>query len=151
MAAINGIGTRLLGATKRDEKGECMAYWFFTFLWIPIAPVKKIRFERTAQNDWHIVVLGKEPMVVSEVLLIYFRFLVIYPIVIFWPMPLAVTEVYNDLLKWPEDYYNYMIAFAIIWLVVVTWVLLARYNRMGLPKNINEILKRNEDDLVDQA
>ena len=140
---INGIGTRLLNCSRVMTDGTCEGYYWFTFIYAPIIPLKKIKFirELTDKDMFEFREIEVLPKQTNEVLYTYFKGWVIYPILIFWPMPIAVTEVYHDILHLPDNLYNYMIAFAIIYLIVMVWILADRYEVQGLPKDWKEQMK----------
>jgi hypothetical protein len=143
MATINGIGTRLVGCSKQQADQSFTAYWCVTFLYFPVWPIRKIHFKRTLQRDhqntmfWDFEDLGRMKMNGIELLRIYFRFVLIYPILIFWPFPFVVAEMYTYL-NLPQEYYNWAIGFAIVWLAAIVWILSNKYDRTGLPDDWQE-------------
>ena len=147
---INGIGTRFLGYSNLDEEGCYTAYQFFTFLFLPIFPIHKWRMKRALSDhrEFNTTFLEKLPMKGVEIMGIYLRSLILYPALIFWPFPIAVREVYFAL-NLPRNYYDYFVGFAIVYFIVVIWILFNRYERQGLPKNYKTLLRENPDMLDD--
>lgn len=150
MATINGIGTRLLNCTRPDENGICEAYWWITFLYLPIYPIKKVSFVRefSPEQTWEFREIERLNKSSKEILWTLLKFLCFYPVLIFWPMPFAVTEVYHGL-GLPENLYNGLVFFAIAWLGVIVLVLASRYEKMGLPDNYRQIMKQQEEEIID--
>jgi hypothetical protein len=139
---LNGIGTGLLNATKVADDGTCMAYKVFTFLYAPIFPIAKIHFKRriTKSNSFELEWEEKVEMQAMEILWIYLKGWIVYPIILFTPLAISVIEVYTAL-GLPPDYYNWCIGFAITYLAVVVWILADRYEEQGLPKGYKQLLK----------
>lgn len=133
---LNGIGTAFLNASKIGEDGTYTAYKVFTFLYAPIIPICKMRLKRkiTKPNYFELEFQEPEKMELKVVLWIYFKGWIIYPIILFTPLAIAVIEVYTAL-GLPEGLYNYFIGFAIIYLMIVVWILSGRYESQGLPND----------------
>ena len=139
---INGIGTRLLNCTSVQSDRTCEGYYWFTFLYAPFIPLRKIKFirELTDRDMFEFREIEELPKETGEILYTYFKGWVIYPLVIFWPIPIVVTEVYHGVLHLPDNLYNWAIAFAIIYLIVLVWVLADKYEAQGLPKDYKQQL-----------
>lgn len=125
-----------------DEEGKCRAYLFFTFLYAPIFPISCVLFKRkiTRSNIFQIEWEEKTAMKGADILLIYFKGWVFYPLLIFAPLLICIIEVYLWL-GLPEAYHGYFFAFAIIYLITIIWILSDRYDALGLPKNYKKILR----------
>ncbi len=139
---LNGIGTAFLNASKVAEDGTYTAYKVFTFLYAPIFPICKMRLKRkiTKLNYFELELQEPIKMELKAILWIYFKGWIIYPIILFTPLAIAVIEVYTAL-GLPEGLYNYFIGFAIIYLMIVVWILSGRYESQGLPKNYENMIK----------
>ena len=73
------------------------------------------------------------PMRTKEIFLSYLKGWVVYPIIIFLPLFIAVREVY-EMLNFPPDYYNWVVGLAITYLAVSVWILSARYEKRCIPQ-----------------
>jgi hypothetical protein len=131
---INGIGTGLLNATKMAEDGSYTAYKVFTFLYAPIFPICKMRLKRkvTKSSVFELESETIEKMELKSILWIYLKGWIIYPIILFSPLAFSVREVYTAV-GLPESLYNYFFGFALVYLMLLVWVLADRYDRQGLP------------------
>lgn len=137
----------MLGCNNVAADGTCEGYYWFTFLYAPIYPIRKIRFERrlTERDFFEFFELQNLKTDRMEVLNTYLKGWLLYPILIFWPIPLVVTEVYHGVLHGPEALYNWFIAFALIWIVVIVWRLADQYERQGLPPDYREQMRRLQE------
>jgi len=133
---LNGIGTAFLNASKIAEDGTYTAYKVFTFLYAPIFPICKLRLKRkiTKTNYFEIEFQEPEEMELKAILWIYIKGWIIYPIILFTPLAIVVIEVYAAL-GLPEGLYNYFIGFAIIYLIIIVWILSGCYESQGLPND----------------
>lgn len=139
---INGIGTGFLNASKVEPDGTYTAYKVFTFLYAPIIPLSKIRAKRklTKSNFFELEWEEKGEMALKSILWIYVKGWILYPILLFTPLVFVVIEVYTAL-GLPEKLYNYFIGFALVYLIVVVWILSDKYDEQGLPKGYKKSLK----------
>lgn len=65
---------------------------------------------------------------------------IIYPVIILWPMPFMVIELYQSL-GFPENLHSLFFASVIIYMLIMVWILADRYEEQGLPKNYKQVLK----------
>jgi len=139
---FNGIGFRYLNASSVDEDGCYMADKWFTFLYLPILPLKRMKMKRaiTKSNTSQIDFISESKIdslaKIKTLALGWF----IYPAIIFWPLPMVVIEVYTAL-GLPENMHSWAFAFAIIYMLVAVWILADQYEEQGLPKNYRQILR----------
>ncbi|MCB9422203.1 MAG: hypothetical protein H6667_20540 [Ardenticatenaceae bacterium] len=136
MMRLNGIGLTFLGIAPMDENNETTTTRWFTFLFLPILPLgrSRIRFLPHKGTGFSYVELGREPIVWREVALTYLFGWIIFPALIFWPLVLAVKEVWTGL-NLPQMLYTPFIIFAIVWLIAAVWKLMDWHENRGRPIN----------------
>ncbi len=100
----------------------------------------RLKRKITKPNYFELEFQEPEKMELKVVLWIYFKGWIIYPIILFTPLAIAVIEVYTAL-GLPEGLYNYFIGFAIIYMVIVVWILSGRYELQGLPNDYEKMIK----------
>ena len=139
---FNGIGFRYLNASPLDKEGCYTADKWFTFLYLPILPVKRMKMKRTItkSNVSQIQFVSKSKIDPLSKLKSAFWGWIIYPSIIFWPLPMVVIEVY-EVLELPADMHSLAFGFLIFYMLVVIWILTDRYQEQGLPKNYRQILR----------
>ncbi|MFT5818992.1 MAG: hypothetical protein ACI8ZM_000214 [Crocinitomix sp.] len=131
---INGIGIAFLNATKAADDGTYTAYKVVTFLYAPIFPICKMRLKRriTKSNLFELELEVPEKMELKSILWIYVKGWIVYPMILFAPLALSVIEVYTAI-GLPDNLYNYFFGFALVYLIIVVWILSDRYDTQGLP------------------
>lgn len=140
---LRGIGTRVLNCSISDSDGTCYGYKWFTFLYLPLFPLFKIRFIRkiTSRHIFETVTLEKFPMTLREILRVYLKGWFVYPVLLFWPFIFLISEVYERL-EVSFEYYKYLLIAAISYSVAIVWVLISRYELTGLPKDYKQRLRK---------
>lgn len=142
---INGIGTRLLNCSPSVSEAFWEGYIWFTFLYAPVFPLRKVRFYWVLQDqNFEFQEIEKLPMNGREIVWSYIKGWILFPVLLFWPIPFLVTEVYHGMLHLPDGLYNWLFGFGIIYLIVVIWILADRYEAQGLPPDHREQLKARE-------
>lgn len=119
MFRINGIGTTMLGFTDADQDGNCFATMWFTFLYIPILPLKRLKIHRVDEISF--LEIERTPIVLNEVLLTYIKTPII-GFIIFWPFLLIP---FSDYLREDRgiDISTYLAIFTIIWIFLSVLIL----------------------------
>lgn len=143
MFRLNGIGTSFNGFNYKAETDSYKVTLWFSFLFFPIFPIsaKLIKREITRSNEFKLVVLENLKLDGKQILTTYFYGWVIGPLLWFWPIPFAVIEVAEKIGYAESNFYNVVIAFTIIWLIVFAWKWKDWEEERGLPKNYKQILK----------
>jgi hypothetical protein len=121
---FNGIGTTFLGISPMDEDGVATATLWFTFVYLPLVPLKRqrVRFLPQKGTGFSYQELERLPWNGREIVLTYLTGWVLFPLLIFAPLALAVTEVWQALGLPPSWQIPYMVV-AIIWVIVLVWKL----------------------------
>lgn len=89
----NGIGTMYRSFGTPDQEGWMMATVWSTFLYIPIAPLRRerVRILRDVSSSYReFEVAGTTPLSFSEVMKTYFFSWIFVPIFVGWPFALAL-------------------------------------------------------------
>ena len=155
MATINGIGTRFNGISKPNEQGVITATCWFTFIYLPIIPLWRAELIReiTNPNEFRYWVINKQPIQIKEVLQTYMFGWIITPLLWFGPLILCIKEIamYMGLLSSEPvnvfshfEWYEGMIVFSILYMLVFTWKWKDWDEKRGLPKNYKEILRERQ-------
>lgn len=134
---INGIGTTLLGISKPDDQGTSTATVWFTFVFLPIFPIRRlrVRFLEHQGSGFTYQVISYEKLVLSELLkTLLFGWLLI-PLFAVAPLILSVKEVWTGL-GFPGSLQIPYIILCVIWVGVVIWKTADRHDaRCRPPKN----------------
>ena len=122
MSTINGIGTTLLGVSDQDEEHVATATSWFTILYLPIIPLKRlrVRFLPHKGSGYRYQILQQEPLHWGEIGKTYLAGWLLIPLLIFWPLPIAFAEVWAKL-GFPQALYIPYMVFAILWAIVAIW------------------------------
>ena len=145
MSTLNGIGTTLLGISPQNEQSEATATRWFTFFYLPIVPLKRytVRFLPHKGSGFSYYILANEPLNWREVVLTYLYGWLLMPLLIFWPIPLVVREVWLAM-GLPESLNLPFIFVAIVWVIIVIWKLADWHENRGRPFNPNETKEPKE-------
>lgn len=134
---INGIGTTLLGISKPDEEGTSTATNWFTFLFLPLYPVRRmrVRFLPHKGSGYSYQIVSNEKLVLSEMLktLLYCWFLI--PLFAFAPLIFAFKEVWTAL-GLPQSLQIAYIIVCVIWVGVVIWKTADRHEARCRPPSL---------------
>jgi hypothetical protein len=136
MSTLNGIGTTLLGIGSPNDRGERTATRWVTFLYAPIVPLNRytVRFLPYRGSGFHYEILAEEKLAWNEIALTYLYGWLLFPLLIFWPMPIAVIEVWQWL-KLPAGLHTPFIVFTIVWLLTAVWKLSDWHEKRGRPSD----------------
>jgi hypothetical protein len=91
---INGIGTAYLGLGPRDGTDcRCATLWF-TFLFLPVKPLRRHRLRLTRTSHGVVVEpIAETPLVPIEICRTRLYGFLIFPLLIAWPLPLAIFSI----------------------------------------------------------
>ncbi len=134
MSTLNGIGTTLLGISTQNERSEATATHWFTFFYLPIVPLKRytVRFLPHRGSSFSYQILAEGPLNWREVALTYLYGWLLIPLFIFWPISLAVREVWQSL-GLPQSFNIPFMVFAILWVIIAVWKLADWHENRGRP------------------
>ncbi len=133
---INGIGTTLLGVSDMDQDGIATATLWFTFLFLPIIPLRRYRvqFLPSQGAGYSYQILSLEKRSIPEILKTYLLGWIGAPVLIFGPLFFAIRENW-EVLQLPEAWYTPYVIFSIIWFITVFGIIYVRLeNRCRPPK-----------------
>lgn len=132
---INGIGTTFLGVSEQDENGIAAATAWFTFIYLPIFPISRmrVRFLPHKGSGFAYELISKDKLVFKEILITYLYGWILYPLVIAFPSFLAIKEVWQ-LLGLPESVHIGYIICSVIWAIVCIWKLMDWQDERCRPK-----------------
>lgn len=119
---INGVGLRYLGLVPTEKTSEVLATVWFTFLYLPILPLRRERLMLVGQREFRFHVIERVTLDWNDVARTYVFGWILLPLLVLWPLPIAVVEV-QGFLGIPKHVQPFVIFFAIIWLVVSVWKL----------------------------
>jgi hypothetical protein len=124
MPTLNGIGTTLLSIKTQNEPGEKTATRWITFLYLPIAPIKRLRVRLLPHqgSGFSYEEIGQEPLNWREIAQTYLYGWFLFPLLIFWPIPIAVIEVWTAL-GLPQNLHTPFFIFTILWMLTAVWKL----------------------------
>ena len=117
MFSLNGTGLRFMGYSKPNEKGEVTATTWITFFFFPLLPIKKQKILPLKSRPFTFRILSKEKLSLLEIIKSYLSAWILMPLLILWPMPLAIKEV-QDAIKIPSYLQWILMTFAIAWIIV---------------------------------
>ncbi|MFT4602761.1 MAG: hypothetical protein ACI857_002948 [Arenicella sp.] len=139
---FNGIGFRYLNASELDVQGCYTSDKWFTFLYLPIIPLKRMKMKRaiTKSNNSQLEYIEESKIDGLSIFKSFVWGWIIYPVIILWPMPFMVIELYQSL-GFPENLHSLFFASVIIYMLIMVWILADRYEEQGLPKNYKQVLK----------
>ncbi len=147
---INGIGTTLLGVSSQDENNVAIATRWFTFVYLPVVPLARLRVQFLPHQGggFSFRIIEKLPFNAGEVARGYFNGWIATPLVTLGPMFFAVSEVW-EALRLPEAWHSYYIAAAIVWLIFAVWQLSERREARCRPAHQLEAPVAVEEEEVD--
>jgi hypothetical protein len=121
---ISGIGTTFLAISKRDNHQNCYATRWFTIFYFPIFPLYrgKITPELRTPNMFEYKLVSKERLKIDEVLKTYLFGWILFPVLILWPIPLAISEV-QTWLGIPHQFQIIGFIFSVLWVIIAVWKL----------------------------
>ncbi len=121
---LNGIGVTFLSISEMDEQNVATATMWFTFLYLPVAPLYRcqVRFLPSDGGGFSYEKLERVSLNGREVAETYLYGWLLYPLAILGPMAIAVIEVW-EALNLPESWHIPYAVATIIWLVVWAWKL----------------------------
>ena len=120
---ISGIGVTLLGVSNKQPDGTATATWWFTFLYLPVLPVRRVRVRFLPHKGSGISFeeISDEDRIASEILKTYLYGWILIPLLIFWPLILSI--VMNNLAaKLPQPWQIPAVVFMIVW--ILGWILI---------------------------
>lgn len=143
MSTLNGIGTTLLGISPQNAQNEASATRWFTFLFLPIAPLKRytVRFLPHKGSGFSYQILSEEPLNWREVALTYLSGWLLMPLLLFWPFPLMVREVWQSL-NLPQILSIPFMVFALLWVIIAIWKLADWHENRGRPFNPKNLSRK---------
>lgn len=121
---INGIGTTFLGISKQDENGIATATTWFTFIFLPIFPFRRLRvkFFEHIGSGFSYEIISFEKLVLSEILKTYLFGWIIFPGMGLLPLIIAIKEVWQAI-GLPNILHIPYIILTIIWMIAFIWKL----------------------------
>jgi hypothetical protein len=136
MSTLNGIGTTLLGIGPPNERGEATATRWVTLFYAPIVPLNRytLRFLPHRGSGFRYEILTQEKLAWGEIAQTYLYGWLLFPLLIFWPMSIAVIEVWQWL-HLPAGLHIPFMVFAIVWLVTAVWKLHDWHEKRGRPSD----------------
>ena len=132
---INGIGTTFLGVSKQDENNIATANVWFTLLYLPIFPFRRMRvrfFEHQGSGFSYQIVSDKK-LVLGEILKTYIFGWIIFPVIGLLPLIIAIKEVWQSF-GLPQFLHIPYIILTIIWMFVYIWRLADWHEAKCRPK-----------------
>ena len=97
----------------------------------------------TKSNVFEVETVEELKLSAADVLSVLLKGWILYPILLFWPAPFIVIEVW-EYLGFPENLHTAAFVFAIVYLLVLCWILADRYEEQGLPEGYKKMLKQQE-------
>lgn len=133
---INGIGVTLLGVSEYDNDGNCTATVWFTFIYLPLIPLRrlKVRFAEHKGSGFSYSIISRENLRISEILRTLLFGWVLFPLVIFGPGVLVQDSVWQAIGLPDFIHIPFGIA-AVIWVFVSCFKLLDRHEAKCRPKS----------------
>ena len=121
ISSFSGIGLRVLTAKKTETIGEYTGTIWFTFLLLPIFPIKrlKIRPLKRRGSYFSFEELGTLPHSAGDILQTYAGTIGFF-LVLFIPIAFAFKEI-QDVLGIPKDSQWVLMVLAIVWLIIGIW------------------------------
>ncbi len=134
---INGIGTTLLGISKPDEEGISTATNWFTFVFLPIFPIGRMRvkFLPHTGSGFSYQIISNEKLVLAEMLKTLLYCWVLIPLVGFAPLILAFKEVWTAF-GLPQSVQIAYIIVCVIWVGIVIWKTADRHEERCRPHKV---------------
>lgn len=125
MSRMNGVGTWFLGVSRSasDPTVRHATSWV-TFLWLPVFPLGRYKIKpiRVRPNHLQFQTLGKEKLILGEILRTYFFGLILMPLAALSPLVFSIKEV-QEALGVPEVLQVPVMVFSILWLAGFVWKL----------------------------
>ena len=136
MSTINGIGTTSLGISTQNERNEATATRWFTFFYLPIAPLRRytVCFLPHKGSGFSFQILSEGSLNWREVVLTYVSGWLLMPLLLFWPFPLMVPEVWQSL-NLPQILSIPFMVFAFLWVIIALWKLADWHEYRARPFN----------------
>jgi hypothetical protein len=134
---INGIGTTLLSVSKMDCDGNATATVWFTFLFLPIFPIRRyqVQFLPHQGSGFSYRILSEERLQFQEILKTYLYGWLVAPTLILGPLLFGIRENW-EALRLPETWYMPYFIFSIVWFGVAFIAIINRCeNRCRPPKS----------------
>lgn len=134
MSTLNGFGTTLLGISPQNEQHEATATCWITLLYLPFVPLRRytVRFLSHKGSGFSYQILTEGPLNWREVALTYLYGWLLFPLLLFWPFPLMVREVWQSL-GLPQVFNIPFMVFAILWVIIAIWKLADWHENRGRP------------------
>jgi hypothetical protein len=131
---INGIGATLLGISKPDEYGESTATRWFTFAFLPIFPIRRIRvkFLPHKGSGFSYQRVRREKLVLAEVLKTYLFGWVLIPVFAAGPSFLGFSGIWTALAL-PMSFQIPYLVVSIVWAGIVIWKTADRHEERCRP------------------
>ncbi|HRH42282.1 MAG TPA: hypothetical protein PKY82_11705 [Pyrinomonadaceae bacterium] len=122
---INGIGLTFLSVSAPDENGISFATTWFTFVYLPIFPIrrKRVRFLPHKGSGFSYQFISDEKLDLSAVLKTFLFGWILYPLMLVSPAIFAHKSIWQ-IFNLPESIHIGYIIFSVIWLVVSGWKLM---------------------------
>ena len=132
---INGIGVTLLGISPMDSQHRATATLWFTLVFLPVVPLRRyyLQFLPPRGNGFTYRILERRRFDLWDLFKTYAFGWVVYPLIILWPFPIAVIEVW-EALRLPMPLHIPYIVFTIAWVVVAVHRLRWLHYRRGEPR-----------------
>lgn len=133
MTRINGIGIKLLGFSEVKDDGSCFATYWFTFVFMPIFPLSRIKLIReiTKPVFFKYQVISETNLVMEEVIKTYLYSWVLFPLFIFGIPFFAFIVGSND-----SGFLSLIVGS--IWTFIAIWKLWDWGQNRGLPNKDKE-------------
>lgn len=130
MFRLNGVGTTLLGVSEAAPDGTKTATVWFTFLFLPIIPLRRLRVAFVPQegSGFAFVEVERTQLSVPEILQTLLFCYIVIPVVAVVPALPAFKEI-GRALGIPDSWRTTMIVIAIIWVAIVAIVVSSRHER----------------------
>ena len=134
---INGIGTTLLGISKPDGEGISTATKWFTFVFLPIFPIRRmrVRFLPHKGSGFSYQIISNERLVLAELLKTLLYCWVLIPLIGFAPLIFALKEIWTALGLPKSLQIPYIIA-GVIWVGVIIWKTADRHEERCRPPKV---------------
>jgi hypothetical protein len=121
MMQVNGCGLTLMGLSRQDTANQCHATVWFTFLWLPILPLRResIQFQPSSDSGFSYITLERTPLVFREVAKTYLFGWIALPLLVLgplWGLSFAATQ-FDGL----SDYRMAMVTVSIVWMAIAVW------------------------------
>jgi hypothetical protein len=154
---IDSNGKRFLGYSKVDEEGHCYVTEWYTFMYLPLIPLRRLKIKRfkTKPQVFDFQIMSVEKLKITNILSTLLYGYILFPLLICGSSLLCIRDIADKIGIPPEKFnglndsdfsfgiYELLIIISIIWIILIVYLLKKWDEKRGLPEYNKDKMSKN--------